>query len=274
MRAAGISAIPATRWRHLLTFAAACAALLVVLGLATRSGGYTMPDVRAYWSAWHGGLYGAIPALDRTLYIYPPPLARAILPLTWLPWPAFAGLWLASCAGALWWMLQPIVMPTRVPVTLALLLASGGNSSVLLALAIASRRPAAWAFPLLTKVTPGIGILWYAVRREWRALALALGTTGVIAGLSVGLAPDLWAHWVAVVRADSAHYGGIVAYPLPAVPLLIRGVAAAAIVAWGARTNRAWTLALAALLASPDILLSSVPLLAAVPRLAVRRHPD
>ena len=35
-------------------------------------------------------------------------------------------------------------------------------------------RPA-WAFVLLTKVTPGMGLLWFVVRREWRALLIAYG---------------------------------------------------------------------------------------------------
>ena len=39
-----------------------------------------------------------------------------------------------------------------------------------LAIVAAFRWPALWAFPLLTKVTPGVGVLWFAVRREWRAL--------------------------------------------------------------------------------------------------------
>ena len=65
-----------------------------------------------------------------------------------------------------------------------------GNVHLLLALAIVLgfRWPAAWAFVLLTKITPGIGLLWFAVRREWRSLAIALGATAgrsSLAGLLV-----------------------------------------------------------------------------------------
>ena len=49
------------------------------------------------------------------------------------------------------------------------------------------RYPWTWGFVLLTKVTPGIGLLWFAVRREWRALAIALGVTGVIVAVSLVL---------------------------------------------------------------------------------------
>ncbi len=51
---------------------------------------------------------------------------------------------------------------------------------------IGFRYPAAWSLILLTKITPGIGLLWFAVRREWRALAIALGATAAIASVSLG----------------------------------------------------------------------------------------
>ena len=50
--------------------------------------------------------------------------------------------------------------------------------SMAAAIALGFRYPAAWSFLLLTKVTPGIGLVWFAVRREWRPLAIALGFTG------------------------------------------------------------------------------------------------
>ena len=58
-----------------------------------------------------------------------------------------------------------------VGVLLATVELAGGNISLLLAVAIVVgfRWPAAWAFVLLTKVTPGIGLLWFVVRREWRS---------------------------------------------------------------------------------------------------------
>ena len=43
------------------------------------------------------------------------------------------------------------------------------------AIVLGFRWPFTWAFVLLTKVTPGVGLLWFAVRREWRSLAIALG---------------------------------------------------------------------------------------------------
>jgi hypothetical protein len=61
----------------------------------------------------------------------------------------------------------------------------GGNIEVLVALAVVLgfRWPAAWSFILLTKITPGVGLLWFAVRREWRSLAIVAVATGGIAAV-------------------------------------------------------------------------------------------
>ena len=52
-----------------------------------------------------------------------------------------------------------------------------GNIHLLMAAAIVLgfRYPIGWSFLLLTKVTPGVGLVWFAVRREWRPLIIALG---------------------------------------------------------------------------------------------------
>ena len=78
---------------------------------------------------------------------------------------------------------------------------AGGNVSLLLAAAIVVgfRWPAAWSIVLLTKLTPGIGLLWFAVRREWRALAIALGVTAAIAAISFAILPDQWRTWLDVI---------------------------------------------------------------------------
>jgi len=57
------------------------------------------------------------------------------------------------------------------------------------------RWPGAWSFLLLTKVTPGIGVLWFAVRREWHSFGIALATTLLVVVISFALAPHLWFQW-------------------------------------------------------------------------------
>ena len=249
------------------SFAAAWVVALSAIGLfVTMLPAGFLPEVRAYWAAWQGGLYASMPTLDQVDYIYAPPFAQAIAPLALLPWPAFAALWAGLAWAALWWMLLPVRLAPRIPL-FVIFLTVAGNAAVFVALAIASRRAAAWAFVLLTKVTPGVGLLWYVVRREWRGLLVACGATLAVTTLSFALAPDLWFQWTSVILADSGHHGGIVTPLLPQVPLAVRVAGAGLLVAWGARNDRAWVLAVAALFANTDLLASSLPLLAAVPRL-------
>jgi hypothetical protein len=84
------------------------------------------------------------------------------------------------------------------PVALEVL---AGNIHILTALAIVIgfRWPAAWAFVLLTKVTPGIGLLWFLSRREWKAAAVALLATATLVVVSFMLDPDAWGAWVGVL---------------------------------------------------------------------------
>ena len=134
---------------------------------------------------------------------------------------------------------------------------TGGNIHLLLAAAIVAgfRWPAAWSFVLLTKVTPGIGLLWFAVRREWRPLMIALGATAAIAGLTFIIVP------------------GARPYVLPQlIPLPVRVAAAAVLVTWGARSNRRWVLPVAALVALPGPWMASWSLLVAIPVLASSRE--
>ncbi len=138
-----------------------------------------------------------------------------------------------------------------------------GNIDILLAVAVVAgfRWPGAWAFVLLTKVTPGIGLIWFAIRGEWRSLAIAIGTTLVVVGASFVLAPNLWFAWPeALLAVNDAEY--------QPVPLPVRLIGAALLIAWGARTNRRWTVIAGAALAIPwfsprsaAILVGLVPLL-------------
>jgi Glycosyltransferase family 87 len=142
---------------------------------------------------------------------------------------------------------------------------AGGNVSLLLAVAIVIgfRWPAAWAIVLLTKITPGIGLLWFAVRREWRSLAIALGATAVVALISFAILPDQWRAWIdVVIRNVAAGKNGTWA-SVP-VPLWIRLPFAIALVVWGARTDRPWTVPVASMLALPALWYGGLSMLLAV----------
>ena len=66
----------------------------------------------------------------------------------------------------------------------------------------AFRWPGTWSFVLLTKVTPGIGLLWFAARREWRNLAIALGVTAAIVAVSMAIDPALWRSWIELLLRE------------------------------------------------------------------------
>ena len=112
-----------------------------------------------------------------------------------------------------------------------------GNIDLFIAAAVALgfRYPWTWGFVLLTKVTPGVGLLWFAVRREWRALAIALGVTGAIVAVSLAVNPQLWNEWFTFL--GEAEQGRTVEQFQIGLPLWARLAAAAALVVWGARTE-------------------------------------
>ena len=94
--------------------------------------------------------------------------------------------WTALLLAAVRFLTGPRLLAAGLLFPFAAMEVAGGNVSLLLAAAIVLgfRWPAAWSIVLLTKITPGIGLLWFAVRREWRSLAIALGATAVIAAVS------------------------------------------------------------------------------------------
>jgi Glycosyltransferase family 87 len=243
-------------------------------GFAAGAGTSAVYDAHSYWLA--GGsahpyaatvASGFDDAVNPFKYRYPPPLAQIFVLLHAVPWPVIAGLWVGMSfvvflvlAGR--WALPLLLFP---PVLGELWF---GNVNLLIALAIVigMRWPAAWAFVLLTKMTPGIGLLWFAVRREWRALGIAIVATALVAAVSFVLAP---AWWFEFRDAMTVQAGAAIDVPPLAVQisLPIRLVIAAVVVVYGARTDRAWLVPVAATIAAPAlwgnvfvILVAAVPL--------------
>ena len=199
-------------------------------------------------------------------FLYSPPIALLFNLFGALPWWVFLWLWLAAMVGTvIWlggrWTLALLAFP---PVALELY---HGNIHLFLAAAIALgfAYPWTWSFILLTKATSGVGLLWFVVRREWRQLAIAVGVTAAIAAVSFVIAPALWSEWIRFVSADVQ---GTPDGTIVPVPLWARLIVAAAIVIWGARTNRQWTVAVAATVALPVLWITGFAVLAgAVPEL-------
>jgi hypothetical protein len=226
-------------------------------------------DVFAYWSVDLGHLYPQTPeALSGFgAFHYSPAVAQVFAVFHVLPWWIFLWGWTALLVATLVWLggRWTLLLLAFPPLVLELY---AGNVNLLIAAAIALgfRYPAAWAFVLLTKVTPGVGVLWFAFRKEWRQLAIALGATAAIVLVSFALAPALSAQWfTALTSLNGSLEGG-----LP-IPLFLRLPLAAGVVWWGARTDRPWAVPVAAPIATPVlwigwsawlvVLLGALPLL-------------
>ena len=233
----------------------------------------TGQDARCYWQATLANPYLHSDWNDPIAYVYSPAFLQLVSPLTALPWQAFVAAWTALLLAAVRFLTGPRLLAAGLLFPFAAMEVAGGNVSLLLAAAIVLgfRWPAAWSLILLTKITPGIGLLWFAVRREWRALALALGATAAIAAVSFWLLPDQWRTWVDVVERNVAAGKSGTWASLP-VPLWIRLPLAAALVVWGARTDRRWTVPVASMLALPALWYGGLSmLLAVIPLLGERR---
>ncbi len=220
-------------------------------------------DAFAYWSVNLDHPYQLV-AGQLGAFPYTPIAARLFAPAGLLSWPAFWWLWTGLLLGTAIWLgwRQALLVLAFPPVALELY---HGNVHLLIAAAIALglRHPWTWAFVLVTKVTPGVGLIWFAVRREWRSLGIALGVTAVLVAISVVVDGRLWREWI--VDGLLPVSGGPVQQFYIAIPLALRLVLAAALVAWGARTDRTWTLPVAAALALPVLWLSGFSILAAIP---------
>ncbi len=231
-------------------------------------------DAYAYWSTRTGDYYAASGVGLIGAYLYSPAFAQFLAPITWLPWQAFVALWTAVNIAALcylgrgWALLLLLFLPVPFEII-------SGNVHLLIALVVVLgfRAPALWAFVVLTKVTPGIGLVWFAVRREWRSLGIALAATAAIVAVSFVLAPGEWPAWIRSLAANAEGPRATLGWYLP-VALLVRLPLAAILVAWGGITDRRWILPIAVTLALPVVWLNSLAILVAlVPMLREGRTP-
>jgi hypothetical protein len=216
-------------------------------------------DAYATWSLDLSHPYAGT-YLDLGAFRYTPAYAQAFAWTGLLPWGLFLAGWLAAILAiiAWWgrsWAVALIALP---PVALELY---HGNIHVFMAAAMVAgfRWPALWAFPLLAKVTPGIAVLWFAGRRAWRSLGIALGTTAAIVLVSVLLAPDLWRQFIEV-NVQGLSWRPETPVPID-VPFVVRGPVAAALAYYGGLRNWRWTVPVAATIALPIIWLHGLSML-------------
>ena len=226
-------------------------------------------DAYAYWTTRSGELYAAAETGRIGAYLYSPAFAQALAPLVaFLPVAAFTALWTAINFAALWWLVGRLALPALLFLPISFEIISG-NVHLLYAVAIVAgfRYPAAWALMFLTKITPGVGVIWFAVRREWRSLATALGVTGAIVAVSLVLDRAAWEQWIGLLRNDLSGAGqasfATVGWYL-AVPLMPRLAVAAGVVAYAAWTDRRWLVPVAVVVSLPVLWLNGLAILAAV----------
>jgi hypothetical protein len=256
------------RWRRVLYHGAVVVGLVFAAYLflvSEAQKGSAAFDVVSYYAFDLSNPYAISQVGALGFFPYSPAIALMFAPFHVLPWMAFVTVWYMVLFAAIAWLGRAAFLAVLAfpPVAIDLY---HGNIHLLIAVAIALgfRYPAAWSFVLLSKVTPGIGLLWFAVRREWRNLAIALGVTGAIAAVTFVLMPTQWISWFNVL-VDNA--GTPPPWPALPIPLLWRLPVAALIVTWGALTNRRWTVPLSAALAVPALWPGAFAILAACWRL-------
>jgi hypothetical protein len=201
-------------------------------------------------------------------YWYPPPFAQAIYPLTLLPLSVFAAIFTGAGFAALYailgkWAWAGLLFP---PVWWDL---SSGNVNTLIGAAaiLSARRPLLALIPGLTKPTAGVIVLWHLARRDWRAVRSIVGAGLGICALSFALSPGLWFSWASTMLDNAGYLGpGYFTIPVPLAPRLLLAIL---LIWWGARTDRAWVLPVAAWLAIPVLWWTTMAALIAVLRVRV-----
>jgi Glycosyltransferase family 87 len=177
----------------------------VIVGIAMVAGITPMPgDAWFYWNA-SPGVYAV------SSYVYPPILAQLLVPLHWFDaWQLFTVSWITLCFASLGYVLGRwafVAMALAIPGTfiawlkpatepIGVVLMGNVTLPMVAAMVAAQRHPGLWSVPILTKITPGVGLLWFAFRREWRSLAIGIGITLAIVAVSFALAPDAWVAFI------------------------------------------------------------------------------
>ena len=227
----------------------------------------TGQDARSYWAPSLDAMYANAAWTTPSAYPYSPVFLQVLQPIRILPWQAFMGVWTAILLLALAFLTGPRLL--WFGVLFAAMELAGGNIELLLGVAIVLgfRWPATWAFVLLTKITPGLGLLWFVVRGEWRSVLIATGATAAIVAASAVLDLRDWLAWPGVLASIAGRDGTWAAVP---IPFVVRAPIGIAVVVWGARTDRRWTVPVASMICLPalwyggfSMLLATLPLLKA-----------
>jgi len=228
-------------------------------------------DLHAYWMTRFGFNYAASNPFAIGAYLYAPVFAQVISPLTAMSFPLFSGIWTLIIVLTYVWLTGRWAMPFLFSIAVALEIYLGQiDILIAAAIVIGFRYPAAWAFPLLTKVAPGIGLFWFVFRGEWRKLAIALATTVAIAAISAFFTPYDWKSWFDFLASSFSQPHPITGDYLT-IPYVLRIPVAIGVIAWGARTDRYWTVPVGVLIGMPILWVNMFSLLIGV--IPLRHEP-
>jgi hypothetical protein len=210
------------------------------------------------WNYWLGDAYTS------EHYRYSPAFLWLTAPLRALPFEVFVVVWTVLHLGALIWLGPWTILLAFDDVI-------RGNINVFIAVGVVAAtrgHPWTWAGVLLTKVTPGVGILFHVGRRDWRAVGVALLTTAAIVAVGVAVNPELWREWIDSLRAGTQNYETInVLGPLP-LRVAIGAVVCLIAARW------IWLLPIGMIIALPGLWPAGFAMLAAIPRLMETRVAD
>lgn len=220
-------------------------------------------DAAAYYFTDHGPYAWADAPSGVPPYRYSPAYLWAFAPFRLLNFDGFVWVWAGLHVAALVWLRAGWML--AIPGVNEDVIRGNINVFVAVAIVLAVRYPAAWVFVLLTKVLPGLGVVWHVARREWSAVAVAVGLTAAIIAVGFLVEPGLWIQWFETVGRGADTYQRTELVPLP-----IRVLVAVAVVAYAGKTSRAWLLPFGILVGWPAWFPPAFMILAAVPRLLER----
>lgn len=220
-------------------------------------------DAENFWSIDFSSLYRE-PWGEANAFVYSPAIALFLAPFTALPFVVFYKLLFAVNLAAMVWMVgwPGAALALLLPPVQAEL--QTGNIHLLIgaAIVLSFLHPAAWAMPILTKVTPAVGLPWFAARREWRPLAVAILATGAIVIATWMLVPEMWHDWFELLLGSASVV--IVNYTLTTIPVFVRVPIAAGLVVIAGWRGYRWLVPVAVLVALPALWVGALTLLLAV----------
>lgn len=200
-------------------------------------------------------------------FVYSPAFGQILYPLTLLPVEAFYKVIQAINLACLGWLVGPVWGAALLPLPPMQVELTTNNIHLPLAVmcVIGIRHPPAWAFGVLTKVSPGVLVFWYLAHAKWRPIFITGGVVLGITAVSYVLLPDAWWEWLGLLTESSTMTEGT--FSVSQWPVVLRLPIAAGLMVMARWRNRPAAIPAIVCFALPAIWLGALTMLAAIPRL-------